>query len=125
MAWSEFVDGGDGFSYGIPYNARRVVKFNPLDKSMTEIGPDLGDGGAKWMCGVLANTGIIYCAPFHADHILKIDTIQGTVETLISVFIGLLLVPIVYSSLTPRRNNCHLSWGVTLVKENGNGGVEL
>ena len=34
-----FVDGKDGFFYGIPYlyNARRVVKFNPLDKSLTEI----------------------------------------------------------------------------------------
>ena len=43
--WSSFVDGNNGFLYGIPSNARRVVKFNPLDKSMTEIGPDLGDGG--------------------------------------------------------------------------------
>ena len=41
--WWDFVDGEDGFFYGIPYNARRVVKFNPLDKSFTEIGPDLGD----------------------------------------------------------------------------------
>jgi hypothetical protein len=81
--WSTFVDGGDGFFYGIPFDARRVVKFNPLDKSFTEIGPDLGRGGMKWMCGVLANTGSIYCAPFHAERrILKIDTIQGTVETL-------------------------------------------
>jgi hypothetical protein len=39
--WSSFVDGEDGFFYGIPYYARRVVKFNPLDKSLTEIGPDL------------------------------------------------------------------------------------
>jgi hypothetical protein len=83
--WSSFVDGGDGFFYGIPFNARRVVKFNPLDKLLTEIGPDLGDGRHKWRCGVLANTGSIYCAPFHADHILKIDTIQGTVETLDNV----------------------------------------
>jgi hypothetical protein len=29
--WSTFVDGGDRFLYGIPFNARRVVKFNPLD----------------------------------------------------------------------------------------------
>jgi hypothetical protein len=83
--WSSFVDGGDGFLYGIPCNARRVVKFDPLDKSLTEIGPDLGGGGAKWKCGVLANTGSIYCAPYCADHILKIDTIQGTVETLDNV----------------------------------------
>ena len=80
--FSTFVDGGDGFLYGIPSDARRVVKFNPVDKSFTEIGPDLGHGGDKWMCGVLANNNIIYCAPFCADHILKIDTIQGTVETL-------------------------------------------
>jgi streptogramin lyase len=80
--WSSFVDGEDGFFYGIPYNARRVVKFNPLDKSLTEIGPDLGGGILKWMCGVLANTGSIYCAPYGAEHILKIDTIDGTVETL-------------------------------------------
>jgi hypothetical protein len=29
--WSSFLDGGDGFLYGIPsYAPRRVVKFNPL-----------------------------------------------------------------------------------------------
>jgi hypothetical protein len=83
--WSTFVDGKDGFFYGIPSNARRVVKFNPIDKSFTEIGPDLGDGEDKWECGVRANNGRIYCAPFGADHILKIDTIQGTVETLDNV----------------------------------------
>ena len=50
-----------------------------------DIGPDLGEGGYKWECGVLANTGSIYCAPCNAEHILKIDTIQGTVETLDNV----------------------------------------
>jgi hypothetical protein len=82
LKWSAFVDGGDGFFYGIPSRARRVIKFNPLDKSLTEIGPDLGEGGMKWACGVRANTGDIYCAPFNADHILKINTTQGIVETL-------------------------------------------
>jgi hypothetical protein len=49
----DFVDGKDGFFYGIPSNALRVVKFNPLDKSLlTEIvGPDLGEGECKWWCG--------------------------------------------------------------------------
>ena len=82
VKWLDFVDGGDGFFYGIPYFARRVVKFNPLDKSLTEIGPDLGEGGMKWKCGVRANTGSIYCAPFNARYILKINTNDGTVETL-------------------------------------------
>ena len=76
------MDGGDGFMYGIPFNARRVVKFNPLNKSLTEIGPDFGGGGGKWRCGVRANTGNIYCAPFTADHVLKLNTNDGTVETL-------------------------------------------
>ena len=81
--WSSFVDGGDGFFYGIPFDARRVVKFDPLDKSLTEIGPDFGGSGSKWRCGVLANTGSIYCAPYGTDHMLKINTNDGTaVETL-------------------------------------------
>jgi hypothetical protein len=80
--WSDFVDGGDGFFYGIPYCARRVVKFNPLDKSLTEIGPDFGVGGCKWRCGVRANNCSIYCAPYLSDRILKINLIPGTVETL-------------------------------------------
>jgi hypothetical protein len=84
-SWSTFVDGKNGFLYGIPCNARRVVKFDPLDKSLTEIGPDLGEGVDKWKCGVLANTSSIYCAPYCAESILKIDTIQGTVETLNNV----------------------------------------
>jgi len=80
--WSAFVDGEDGFVYLIPDTARRVGKFNPVDKSFTEIGPDLGGGECKWGCGVRANTGSIYCAPSKAKHILKINTIDGTVETL-------------------------------------------
>jgi hypothetical protein len=83
--WNDFVDGKDGFLYGIPCYARRVVKFNPIDKSLTEIGPDLGYGEFKWMCGGLANNGSIYCAPYNAKHILKINTNDGTVETLENV----------------------------------------
>jgi hypothetical protein len=45
--WSAFVDGQNGFLYGVPFNARRVVTYNPLDKSLTEIGPDLGEGEMK------------------------------------------------------------------------------
>ena len=56
VKWSVFVDGEDGYFYGIPCDARRVVKFDPLDKSLTEIGPDLGDVVDKWRCGVRANT---------------------------------------------------------------------
>jgi hypothetical protein len=83
--WNTFVDGKNGFLYGIPFNARRVVKFNPVDKSLTEIGPDLGDGGDKWHCGVRVNNGNIYCAPWNSNSILKISTNDDTVETLDNV----------------------------------------
>lgn len=80
--WNCSVKGADNCIYGIPYCARRVVKFNPVDKSITEIGPDLGVGGNKWNGGCLANNGCIYCTPLWSDRMLKIDTIKGTVTIL-------------------------------------------
>jgi outer membrane protein assembly factor BamB len=84
--WSTFVDGKDGFLYGIPVNARRVAKFNPLANSMEMIGHDLGGDG--WDCGVLAKNGCIYCPPtsqksrYYSGKMLKINTNDGTVITL-------------------------------------------
>jgi hypothetical protein len=78
--WWNFVDREDGFFYGIPFH--RVVKFNPIDKSLTEIGPDFGQRGGKWKCGVRANNSNIYCVPYNSNRILKINTNDGTVETL-------------------------------------------
>ena len=73
--WSRTVAGVDGCIYGIPHYARRVVKFNPVDKSIHHIGPDLG-GGAKFSVGVLDDKGCIYCLPGTNSlrQILKIDT---------------------------------------------------
>ena len=58
--------------YGIPYNARRVVEFTVEDKSIKEIGPDLGDRSGKYWIGVKANNGSIYCVPLYAIYLLKI-----------------------------------------------------
>ena len=41
--WYDTLAGVDGSIYGIPFNARRVVKFNPVNKSITHIGPDFGE----------------------------------------------------------------------------------
>ena len=38
-----FMAAPNGFLYGIPCSARQVAKFNPVDKSITHIGPDFGD----------------------------------------------------------------------------------
>ena len=75
------VSAPNGCIYGIPSGARRVIKFNPVDKSITYIGPDFGDEW-KWMRGAMADSGIIYCPPFNSHGILKIDTNTDTVTKL-------------------------------------------
>ena len=66
----------NGYLYGIPSHARQVAKFNPVDKSITYIGPDLGDDDRKWWNGgTMTDSGIIYCVPYDSCcGILKIDT---------------------------------------------------
>ena len=65
--------------YGIPFHARRVVKFNPLDKSITEIGPDLFGNNVCKPSGVempwlMAVSYTVNCPPFgNRRGILKID----------------------------------------------------
>ena len=92
LVGEEFEDGGCKFSgtmaapngslYGIPCEARRVIKFNPIDKSMTEIGPTLGIG-CKWIGGAITPSGIIYCVPNNSRRgILKIDTNTDNVTEL-------------------------------------------
>ena len=40
--WGTVACINNGCIYGIPLSARRVIKFNPVDKSITYIGPDFG-----------------------------------------------------------------------------------
>ena len=58
----------NGSVYGIPCSARRVSKLNPIDKSITHIGPDFGYNQYiwyewKWIGGAITDSGIIYCPP--------------------------------------------------------------
>ena len=80
--WRGAVAGVNGSIYSIPYYASRVVKFNPLDKSITEIGPDFGNS-YKWRRGAMANNGVIYSALYNSRRgILKIDTNTDNVTEL-------------------------------------------
>ena len=70
--------------------ARRVIKINVTDKSMTHIGPDLGDSERKWWNGAMNDTGVIYCPPSYSERgILKIDTNTDTVTELDRCVYGL------------------------------------
>ena len=75
--WWDFVDGGNGCFYGIPFNARRVVEYDVEDKSINEIGPDLGNQLGKYINGIKAGSGSIYCMPCEAEYILKIIPGEG------------------------------------------------
>ena len=65
--WRGTLAAPNGSVYGIPLAARRVSKFNPVDKSITEIGPDFGNDECKWSKGAITDSGIIYCVPY-GDH---------------------------------------------------------
>ena len=81
--WDGSMTGVDGSIYGIPHSARRVVKFNPVDKSITHIGPDFGDDVDKWVRGAMTENGIMYCPSCCGRRgILKIDTNTDTVTEL-------------------------------------------
>ena len=75
--WPSLIADNYGFIYGIPSSgAAQVVKFDVVDKSMTEIGPEFDDDDDwKWRKGAMTASGIIYCPPSNQFYgILKIDT---------------------------------------------------
>ena len=75
----------NGSIYFIPDSTPRVVKLNPIDKSMTHIGPDFGEHEwqSKWFRGAMADNGIIYYVPYSRNRgILKIDTNTDTATEL-------------------------------------------
>lgn len=70
--WAGGVISRDGCIYCIPYNATRVLKFDPSNGSSCLIGDELGEDKGKWCCGVLGD-GYIYGIPFNSHRVLKID----------------------------------------------------
>ena len=73
----------DGFIYGIPCSARRVLKIDPGKgggggggrggRTSLVVG-DLGEGHMKWISGVMnEEDGCVYCMPYDAREILKFD----------------------------------------------------
>ena len=82
--WEGTLAAPNGCLYGTPCFARRVAKFNPVDKFMTFIGPDFGDGVKCWQSGAINDSGVIYCIPQRARDrgILKIDTNTDNVTEL-------------------------------------------
>ena len=70
--WSRAVLSTNGFVYGIPSKANKVIKLDTSDGRTTLIGQDLGNSSLKWKDGVELN-GFIYGIPYLANSILKFD----------------------------------------------------
>ena len=73
--YNSAVLGSDGFIYGIPGNAPKVLRINPFNPDDFQfIGQDYA-GSSKWGQGVLCPFDKnIYCAPCNDKNILQIQT---------------------------------------------------
>ena len=72
--WGQPVVGADKCIYFPPAAHDRVLKFNPVTVTFSLIGNSFSDMNYGWAGATLASDGFIYCAPFHANDFLQIDT---------------------------------------------------
>lgn len=59
--------------YGIPYDASRVLEFDPSTGLVQDIGHDLAGDGSRYAAAAVAENGLIYAPPSSAERVLEID----------------------------------------------------
>jgi hypothetical protein len=72
--------------YFIPRNATSVLVFDTITKTLHSFGNIVGTG--KYCGGVVTKEGMIYCIPFDAQQVLKIDTGAETASLIGSTYSG-------------------------------------
>jgi hypothetical protein len=83
--WGHPIVGVDKCIYWPPFNANRVLKFDPGTQRLPWlVGDDLGEGRDKWQGGALATDGVIYCIPhsYPSSRVLTIDPFKEFSSTL-------------------------------------------
>ena len=78
--WGRTLAAPNGSLYGIPAYAPRVAKFNPVDNSMTQIGPELADDDdddCKWFGGAIKTA-----ASFTVLHVTIVVAFSKLIRTL-------------------------------------------
>jgi len=72
--WKGFVEGVDGFLYGIPFRFNKLLRFDPISHKATllPIKDSLLDD-YNWFEGVRAQNGLIYAFPANANHVTSIE----------------------------------------------------
>ena len=75
--WSGFVEGEDGFLYGMPDQSNELLRFDPIKHTAKLIPlPEEMHGGWKWFGGVRAENGFIYAIPANVDQVLSIAPLK-------------------------------------------------
>lgn len=65
----------DGCIYGIPRNAKHVLRFDPQTLSSSMVGADLGTVACKWSGGVQGKDECIYGIPSYSEYVLRFDPV--------------------------------------------------
>ena len=71
--WISGALAADNNIYYMPYSARRIMKLNPDNDSLSRVGDDLGEGGFKYCGTVVGNDDCLYGIPNFAKRIIKFD----------------------------------------------------
>ena len=77
--WCSGALAHDGCIYCMPFNARRILKFNPEDESAASVGEDLGedhqhDMEMNYEDTVLGTNGwFLYGIPYCSNHIVRFN----------------------------------------------------
>ena len=82
LGWLVPILGNDGCIYWPPYNANRILMYDPDINETSLVGDDFGYGTTMWDSGTLASGGIIYCIPDNASQVLSIDRFNEFITNL-------------------------------------------
>ena len=87
LGFAGAVLGCDGCIYGVPADARQVLRFDPETQNSMLIGADLGGEEYKWSDGVLGRDGCIYGIPHDSARVLRFDPVAEE-ATLVGPYLG-------------------------------------
>ena len=71
--WASGALAPDNHIYYMPKFARRIMRLNPDNDSLSSVGDDLGRGGDKYCGMVVGNDDCVYGIPYWETRIVKFD----------------------------------------------------
>ena len=80
LKYTDGVLASDGCIYAAPFNAKRALRIDPVARTATMIGDELGFKGGDWFTGAVGGDGCLYFPPRDASRVLRIDPTTQTVE---------------------------------------------